>query len=76
MSIVFVWETLLPSEQIRVDGADGFNVTPTPPHPQDSESGCNEEIGRKKQTYRSCEHATDTLRGTDCSELDEKHIVA
>lgn len=34
MSIVFVWETLLPSEQIRVDGADGFNVTPTPPPPR------------------------------------------
>lgn len=67
-----VWETLLPSEQIRVDGPDGFNVTP----PSDSESGFNEEIGRKKQTYRNCEHATDTLRGTDRSELDEKHIVA
>lgn len=46
------------------------------PPPSDSESGFNEEIGRKKQTYRNCEHATDTLRGTDRSELDEKHIVA
>lgn len=61
MSIVFVWETLLPSEQIRVDGADGFNVTPTP-HPKTLRVAAMRRSGGKNKHIEAASTPRHTAR--------------